>query len=58
MALTDEVKMKISQYANLHQWFAFKDWVSANNNFSSDEKASIISYGLSLMMNRYHESLP
>ena len=58
MSLTHELKEQISKYANLHSWFGFKDWVMGNPAFDPDLKATILSYGMQLMMNRYHRTLP
>ena len=57
MSLSNELRAKISQYANLRSWFAFKDYI-VSSTIDADLKAAIISYGTELMMTKYHSVLP
>lgn len=57
MSLSNELRAKISQYANLRSWFAFKDYI-VGSTIDADLKAAIISYGTELMMTKYHSVLP
>ena len=53
MKLPEALKAKISNYANLRDWFAFKDFIMSCDDIDRVLKATVIGYGLSLMINRY-----
>ena len=53
MILPERLKVKISNYANLHDWFKFKDFIMSCNDIDNALKAAIIGYGLSVLKDRY-----
>ena len=53
MVLPERLKVKISKYANLHDWFAFKDFIVSCNDIDNALKAAIIGYGFSVLKTRY-----
>jgi hypothetical protein len=53
MKLPEQLKARISKYANPRDWFAFKDFIMSCNDIDRALKATIIGYGLSVMIERY-----